>query len=218
MTDFVSRLRAQRNTRENFRLPFSYEEVFDMLEASVRNEVEYWGGSVKDNNREYIAQAAKWLTEAPTPGLILFGDVGNGKTTIATAILNMINVLGLTASGSKSQIWVSMIAARDLTRKARSDEEAMYEWFKKPLLIIDDIGAEQDTVRTYGNIINPVEQLIEYRYKWRLFTIITTNLKPQAIRDIYGDRIADRMNEMMTRIVIKAPSYRTRGAKAAKES
>jgi DNA replication protein DnaC len=43
----------------------------------------------------------------------------------------------------------------------------------------------------------------------QLFTIITTNLTPAEIREKYGDRIADRMNEMMVKIIFNNPTYRT---------
>ena len=39
--------------------------------------------------------------------------------------------------------------------------------------------------------------------------IITTNLTPQQIRGHYGDRIADRLNEMVKKIVFNNCTYRT---------
>ena len=47
------------------------------------------------------------------------------------------------------------------------------------------------------------------RYEEQLFTIITTNLTPQQIRGHYGDRIADRLNEMVKKIVFNNATYRT---------
>jgi DNA replication protein DnaC len=37
---------------------------------------------------------------------------------------------------------------------------------------------------------------------------VTTNLKPAEIRERYGDRIADRLNEMMVKIIYRNDSYR----------
>ena len=42
----------------------------------------------------------------------------------------------------------------------------------------------------------------------QLFTIITTNLTPKQIRKCYGDRIADRLNEMVEKIVFNNATYR----------
>ncbi len=40
-------------------------------------------------------------------------------------------------------------------------------------------------------------------------TLITTNLTPQQIREHYGDRIADRLNEMVKKIVFNNSTYCT---------
>lgn len=50
------------------------------------------------------------------------------------------------------------------------------------------------------------------RYDAQLFTVFTTNLEPKEIRQRYGDRIADRLNEMMTKVVYRNLTYRTENA------
>ena len=74
---------------------------------------------------------------------------------------------------------------------------------------IDDLGIEPVEVMDYGNIMTPVIDLLTKRYEAQLFTIVTTNLDPKDIRKRYGDRIADRLNEMMAKIVYRNPTYRT---------
>jgi DNA replication protein DnaC len=76
------------------------------------------------------------------------------------------------------------------------------------VLCIDDVGLEPTEVLDYGNAINPVIEILEQRYQRQLFTFITTNLTPKQIREKYGDRIADRFNEMMKCIVYKNPTFR----------
>ena len=49
---------------------------------------------------------------------------------------------------------------------------------------------------------------VEYRYDEQMPTMISTNLMPSEIRSKYGDRIADRLNEMAIVIVFKNASYR----------
>lgn len=53
------------------------------------------------------------------------------------------------------------------------------------------------------------------RYDAQLFTVFTTNLEPKEIRQRYGDRIADRLNEMMTKVVYRNLTYRTENAQTA---
>ena len=66
--------------------------------------------------------------------------------------------------------------------------------------------------------MTPLIDLISIRYEEQLFTMITTNLKPNDIRERYGDRIADRFNEMLEKIVFENPSYRTSKKKQKIES
>jgi DNA replication protein DnaC len=61
----------------------------------------------------------------------------------------------------------------------------------------------------FGNVMYPIIDILTKRYDMQLFTIITTNLTPAEIREKYGDRIADRMNEMMVKIIFNNPTYRT---------
>ena len=98
-------------------------------------------------------------------------------------------------------------SARRLTQVAK-DETLMAEAKKVDVLCIDDIGLEPTEVLDYGNAISPVIEIMEARYKQQLFTFVTTNLTPAQIREKYGDRIADRFNEMMKCIVYKNPTFR----------
>ncbi len=210
MTDFISRLGNLRTSRVTFRLPFSEADAEAMLHEAVRQEVKYWGREYIADNRAAVAKAAHWLSEMPTPGLIIFGNVGNGKTTLLNAITNLINAYSLGCDTAGKQAWMKFIGAESLARYAKGDEEKMWAYIRTPMLALDDLGAEQDAVKTYGNIVNPAVELLSYRYQYRLFTIATTNLKAEEMRQRYGDRVADRMNEMFTRIIIKNDTYRTR--------
>ena len=44
--------------------------------------------------------------------------------------------------------------------------------------------------------------------KYQAFTVISTNLTAKEIREKYGERIADRLNEMMNVIIFKNKSFR----------
>ena len=77
------------------------------------------------------------------------------------------------------------------------------------MLSIDDLGVEPSEVLDYGNVLSPVIELLSRRYNAQLFTIVTTNLTPKQIREHYGERIADRFNEMFERIVFENSTYRT---------
>lgn len=76
------------------------------------------------------------------------------------------------------------------------------------MLGIDDLGTEPIEVLDYGNPLFPVIDLLTKRYEAQLFTFVTSNLRPEEIRERYGVRIADRLNEMMFKIGFDNPSFR----------
>ena len=91
----------------------------------------------------------------------------------------------------------------------KNNYEAYRKLINVDMLGIDDLGTEPSELLDYGNIYTPVIHLLTKRYEEQLFTIITTSLTPQQIREHYGDRIADRLNEMVKKIVFNNATYRT---------
>lgn len=77
---------------------------------------------------------------------------------------------------------------------------------------IDDIGSMNETVKHYGSEHNVVEQLIGMRYiilnKFHKLTHISTNKTPKELKDVYGERITDRMKEMFNIIELSGNSRR----------
>lgn len=135
------------------------------------------------------------------------GVPGNGKTTLMRAIQNLINYFNLKDDYGTS-IGVSLRDVKDIVRMNKDDYNGFVKFRNTPMLAIDDLGLEPTEVLDYGNVLNPIIDLLSYRYNEQLFTIITTNLTGKQIREKYGDRIADRFNEMMRVIIFQEQSYR----------
>lgn len=191
-------------------MPYQEPQVRKMLTAAVMAEVEYRHRRyIKSAEMdEYIEQAAHWLTHQDKFGLLLCGVPGNGKTTLMRAIQLLLSALELQDEYNERLCLVTT-DAREIARLNKSDYAAFNAYKRKPMLGLDDMGLEPTEVMDYGNILNPVVDLLSYRYDEQLFTIVTTNLRPQEIREKYKDRIADRFNEMMTKIIFRNNSYRT---------
>ena len=60
----------------------------------------------------------------------------------------------------------------------------------------------------FGNVINPIAELISYRYEALLPAIYSTNLSPSSIAEVYGKRVADRLKETAEIVVFSNESYR----------
>ena len=169
------------------------------------------------STREKIAQLADFLTtDSSKFGFMLSGNVGNGKTTLLYAFQTLLNCMRLKkpqmsmSVESESDVYgIRIVDAADVSRMALDRDKAWVRLRNQDMLAIEDMGKEPSEVMTYGNVLSPITELMEYRYDKQLFTAVTTNLTPKQISEKYGERIADRFREMFCKIVFKNDSYRS---------
>lgn len=199
---------------ERFKLPMTKEQAYKLLLAAVKGEVEYRARKFEFNDavKSYAGTIAEWLTgDSSKFGLLLCGNVGNGKTTFVKAFQQVLNQLKIRNETYRSDWSIRIIDARAATYLYKTDYQAWENLGCQPMLAIDDLGTEALEIRDYGNIISPMVDLLTRRYDKQLFTMITTNQTPQEIRAKYGDRISDRFNEMMVKIIFENDTFRTPG-------
>lgn len=180
-----------------------------MLAVSYSLEVEYRQRKLEmtDEIRSCIKQAAHFLVDGSKFGLLLCGTPGNGKTTLMRAICSLIASAEVPCE--VNEVWeLRYVSAKDIVRMAKQDERKFNELCAYRALAIDDLGEEPVEVLSYGNVLNPVIDLLSYRYDKQLLTIVTSNTPSAKIRERYGDRVADRFNEMMQVIIFTNPSFR----------
>lgn len=210
----------QKTSREYFKWPLTQQQAEDLLLAAYMAEVESRNRVYIDdsNTRNNISRIARHLVAPKKFGLMLAGTCGNGKTSLLKAIQSATNLLNLkyeVRSDKEEKIAISIIDVKEIIANCK-DYQMMEVYKKTPYLGIDDMGKEPKEVLDYGNVCNPVIDLIEYRYDKQLTTFITTNLPPKSdsekkivgIDTHYGVRIADRFNEMIEKIVFNDGSYR----------
>lgn len=199
----------QRPSKARFRLPVEKSDALELLRAAYKNEVEYRGFTYSPSAETQIALdiASDWLTGNTKTGLIIMGTPGNGKTTLAKAIQRLINAFRMKDEYER-YIDMRFRTAKDIVQMSKEQHEAYKNICHTPLLTIDDFGEEQVDVLDYGNVTNPMIDLLSIRYSEQLPTVLTTNIGPDRIRQNYGDRIADRFNEFMRVVIIRHSSYR----------
>ncbi|WP_337756025.1 hypothetical protein [Alistipes sp.] len=215
----MSRLFRRKITRVRFRLPMNVAQASNALLAAVQAEVAYRRRTFSMTNAlsEQIGRMAAWLTgDSSKFAAVLCGGCGNGKTTFVKAFQNLLCYLNIPVPDGHGKVWgLRLCDAREIAYIVRTDYPAFLTLARTPMLAIDDVGIEPLEVMEYGNVISPVVELLTKRYDEQLFTLMTTNLTPDGIRKRYGDRIADRLNEMAVVIPFKNSSYRTDSASLA---
>ena len=121
----------------------------------------------------------------------------------------LLNALHIPKPYNEDTYGIRIVDAKYIAHLCKNNYEAYRKLISTDMLGIDDLGTGPSEVLDYGNVYTPVIDLLTKSYEEQLFTIITTNLTPQQIREHYGDRIADRLNEMVKKIVFSNGTYRT---------
>lgn len=208
--DLKSRLLRQKIIRPRFSFPMTEEQAVDLLTASYMAEVEYRHRLFVDDaeTRDNISHLAKFLTSGNQKfGIMFCGICGNGKTTLLYAFQSAINLLSRYGAFEDRNTGMMIIDAKDIAHYAK-DFQRFRDLKTRPMIAIEDMGREATEVLDFGNILNPVIDLIEFRYNAQLFTAITTNLTSEQVKEKYGKRIADRFNEMLEVLIFKNSTYR----------
>ena len=217
--ELTSRLLKRRTIIHHFRWKYSVDDCTRLLTAAYQAQVQARGGQCQMD--AYALANIRSVAEAMTKlcgvkrGFILCGDCGNGKTTMMHAVADATEFLQddcLEFTHYKPGYGTYKDDARftfaDAMDCVYTERDGVFATAAKPILVIEDMGQEPLEVQSYGNIYNPVIDILEKRYERSLPTFITTNLDPQQLGKRYGKRIQDRLREMMFTIPFDNPSYR----------
>ena len=141
---------------------------------TLRRYVEKW----EDMKRENI-------------GLLLYGDVGTGKSYGAACVANRLIEQSIPAC------MINLSTVLNSMGGFQSEEKNTYiaDLMRYPLLILDDFGMERQTEYAMEQVFN----IIDARYRSGKPLIITTNLsltELNAPKSLEHKRIYDRIKEM----------------------
>lgn len=152
--------------------------------------------AARDTAKEY----AQNFDEALEAGrsMIFCGNVGTGKTHLATAI-------GMAAMNAGKQVAFTTVmgairAIRQTWRKdsERSECEAINAFSLPDLLILDEVGQQ------YGSDGEKVIlfDIINSRYERQRPSLLISNLDVDGVRDFIGERAFDRLREGGGKVVV----------------
>lgn len=158
--------------------------------------------------RDYVDKWSDALSD--NMGLVLWGDVGTGKTFFAACIANALVEQNVSVKMTNfSTILNDLFAESDKNKYLdRLNDHG--------LLIIDDLGIERGTEYALEQVYN----VIDTRYKSGKPLIITTNLTLDELKyptDIPHKRIYDRVLGMCVPVMFNGVNFRKEEAAAKME-
>lgn len=152
---------------------------------------------VNDKNRiELIKYIKTFISQYNTEkGLYLHGSFGSGKTYIIAAMFNE-----LAKKDIESAIIYFPEFLRNLKESFDSNYKEKFDYIKKvPLLLIDDIGAENLTMWARDEILATI---LQYRMDEKLATFFTSNLDLESL-EIHLSVTNNKIDKIKARRIIE---------------
>lgn len=164
----------------------------------------------KDNSRNLrlckrFADAFDEMVEK-NQGLLMWGDVGTGKTHMAACIANNLLGRGIPV------VMTSLVKLLEVIQGGEDREsDIIARMNSAKLVIFDDLGAERSTDYALEKVYN----IIDSRYRRKLPMIVTTNLTIEEMKgetDRRYTRIYDRVFEVCYPMQFTGVSWRKKAA------
>lgn len=143
---------------------------------------------------------------AKNQGLLMWGDVGTGKTHMAACIANALLGRGIPV------VMTSLVKLLEVIQGGEDREsDIIARMNSAKLVIFDDLGAERSTDYALEKVYN----IIDSRYRRKLPMIVTTNLTIEEMKeetDRRYTRIYDRVFEVCYPMQFTGVSWRKKAA------
>lgn len=135
-------------------------------------------------------KVVSWASDNKNKGLLMYGDFGTGKTTLASRILlplinNYWRTLGFV--GNDDRYWLRRFTM-DKIKEAYDCNSS---------LVLEDLGTESAMQSEYGQSNDYFARIADKaEYEGKLL-ICTTNLNSDELKKVFGDRTFERLGATM---------------------
>lgn len=148
--------------------------------------------------------------QAHQRGLYIYGEVGSGKTHLAVGILlELYHRYQITGYFIEAVSLLTEVR-KNFHRAPQQQNHALELAKEAPVLVLDDLTACRRDVN--GGLPEwareCLQQLINYRYKYNLTTIVTGTCEPMDLRNFIRQDNASRLLEMCQIVHDRASDYR----------
>ncbi len=186
----------------------AYQKNMMLFETpSTIREASFQNTNRDDRNRlelsKYFKEFIDQYESSKNPkGIYLHGNFGTGKTYLIAALFNE-----LAKKNVKSAIVYVPEFLRQLKASFQTDYNEKYDYIKTvPLLLLDDIGAENLTSWARDEILGT---LLQYRMEENLPTFFTSNLDLKQLEEHFSSTNSG-VEKLKARRIIERISYMSR--------
>lgn len=173
------------------------EQDFDRLRLDVYSNRPWLGRdrSPRENMRRVVQVCegfARQFPGYPLRDLLLSGGTGLGKTYLSGCIAREVTGRGFSVVYDTAGSLFDALSARRFSREAEGERQARdtaRRCLACDLLILDDLGSEQDLPSTRSSLY----ELVNGRLQAGRHTIISSNLSTQDIGARYGAQVGSRI-------------------------
>ena len=209
---------AHQKATEQQRAREHFQKVQHLKNTGIHDKsLRTWTFQNDNGQNAHIAKAKRYVDQwqrmkAENIGLLLWGNVGSGKSYVAACIANALleqNIPVLMTNFSKILNTLNSLYKEDRNKYIQ-------DLNRYSLLVIDDLGIERNTEYALEQVYN----IIDARYTAGKPLIVTTNLHLDDIRepeDLAHERMYSRILEMCVPIRFTGEDLRKNKASAKME-
>ena len=181
-------------------------EFSDLDDSKAKTVAESWVSTV---------QSGMVIKSPGSPssglGLLLVGEPGHGKTTMASVALQSL-IRTMPFSSSVAGIFLDYPKFLRLEKESCGDKETKELMdqiygdakYSIPLFVLDDLGKEYRTQNGWSE--NVFDALLRSRFNAGLPTIVTTNVPITKWRTTYGEAMESFVHEAFVSVVVESES------------
>jgi DNA replication protein DnaC len=129
---------------------------------------------------------AEWVASSGKRNVMLLGPVGTGKSFAGFAFMRHVHACGVWRGA-----WTSTVRLMDRLRPSADDPVTVDRLARCDVLLLDDLGGEKPSEWVEERLF----ALFDERWQWERPTIVTSNLTPEKLRQVVGDRTYSRLQD-----------------------
>lgn len=189
---FIQMAFKNSNLAENFR-----NVSLENFDVNIFDNIEKYDGLTQRDNiigiRNVIINYSHNFEDERTKSLIFYGKTGTGKTYMSVTLAKELIKMGYQALYTGVNELVDKLSNYYFSTDKLNNPDKLYVDFvyDTDFLVIDDLG--QELTNTF--VISRIGDIINSRIIKNKKTLISTNLEPGGLSEIYNARIYSRLEE-----------------------